>query len=285
MNRRYTSSRGSVRATKKGNASDLAPCPVARTLSSVGPTTSQSSSQQSRPAAPRHRGCLDSPRNGTHASLYRRAKFGPHHSRMGERDVRQRLTTARRFCGHDSGCPRSVLVQSNARMRRASSLSPGKNSSPLRRGRIVAVHHGVPRQLGLLPVKGARGCNGLQCQPGSNQLPAVSAVAYARSERGAFPCGTESCENVHDSAIPNLAQDRRRKLRPMSRAPKAKAYTPSQSAIPPGLASGNDAIRTHSKSEAKPLRANSHSPRICLRSKTPEAISSTPVSSAQAPMM
>ena len=71
---------------------------------------------------------------------------------MGERDARQRLTTPRRFCGHDSGCPKSVLVQSNARMRRASSLSPRKELFALRKGRIVTVQHGVPRQLGRLPV-------------------------------------------------------------------------------------------------------------------------------------
>ena len=57
--------------------------------------------------------------------------------------MRQRLTTARRFCGHDSGCPRSVLVQSNARMR-ARVRCPRKERFPPRWGRIVAAHHAGP---------------------------------------------------------------------------------------------------------------------------------------------
>jgi hypothetical protein len=45
---------------------------------------------------------------------------------MGNREFRQTLTARRRFAGQDSGGPRGVEAQSNERIRRAISLSPGK---------------------------------------------------------------------------------------------------------------------------------------------------------------
>lgn len=61
--------------------------------------------------------------------MYSITILGPHHTRMGNREQRQVLTTVRSDCGHEETGPSAVFDQSVRRISRAISLSPGKIDS------------------------------------------------------------------------------------------------------------------------------------------------------------
>jgi len=62
-----------------------------------------------------------------YGSLYSTVNNGPQYITTGIREVRHSLIAVRRCSGHSRGCGRSVVVQSNARSRRARSLAPGNS--------------------------------------------------------------------------------------------------------------------------------------------------------------
>src|SRR3954465_15314577 len=55
---------------------------------------------------------------------------GPSQSRMGKRELRQRLTAVLIFCGHASARPSGVADQSFARIRAPSSPPPIRKAAP-----------------------------------------------------------------------------------------------------------------------------------------------------------
>src|SRR5262245_49702390 len=131
-------------------SSDQLALAVARTDSIMGPMVVHISDHACLPERPSTAGCLAGPRKELYASLYSSVMVGPHQTCMGNRDMRQMRTAMRRFWGQASGGPRSLVDQSKARMRAASSLSPGKmreRGSPLERLRVI-IEGLLPRSIG-----------------------------------------------------------------------------------------------------------------------------------------
>src|SRR5262245_16817413 len=95
-------------------SSDQVACPVVITLSNIGPITSQTSGQISRPGRPNARPRF-SPRIGRQLSLNIRVSSAPHQMTIGNFEFRQMLTAVRRLCGHDLIGPRGVFDQSISR--------------------------------------------------------------------------------------------------------------------------------------------------------------------------
>src|SRR5262245_44769827 len=76
----------------------------------------QVSGQDSAPGRPSPPGCLVSPRIGCQASLYSMISCGPHHTTIGNRELRQVATAVFRTSGQRTGSPKGDLLQSNERM-------------------------------------------------------------------------------------------------------------------------------------------------------------------------